>query len=319
VRSVTIPARSNDKLASERSVGHTHTRTEEGLLFLTRANPLVVRALDGTNQASTLSTIEDEAAPKLATAISKRKASSRKKRPAKGPSKKRPAKPTKRPSKKKPPKKPSKKKPGKGCSRKESANGSCGKSALKLEFTKYPKGKQHWTPPKAKKPAAERRLDLTAVIHETKALTLEKRAPVTVAEGATKSGKAADEMRTWHVINCIAIAGYDNASGAKAMAHINGINRQNEEYDKQFADFADIVYSWKGPIEISVRWPHTTAIPSDRKDLKKEQKELEADIKKWVTMMRDSTVLEFKISDRHAKRREGDMIMTEHGDVAVDT
>jgi hypothetical protein len=180
--------------------------------------------------------------------ISERKVS-RKKKPARGPAKKKPS------------KGPTKKKPAKACSKKQAAKGTCKKPALKLEFTEYPKGKQHWTPPKVKRPAAERRLEPTTFIQKLRIRNLEKRAKINVDEGKTKSGQAADEMRTWHVVNCIAVAAYDNDTGAKAMAHINGVTIENGvriEYDEQWTRFANVVYKWRGPVDIWIRWPQST-------------------------------------------------------------
>ena len=186
-----------------------------------------------------------------------------------------------------------------------------GKPSLKLEFTKYPSKKQKWTPPRPKKPATK-----PAKRHEfTSALA--KRANIDVAEGTTQPGKSADVLRTWHVINCIAIAAYDTATGAKAMAHINAVSATGKEYGEQFGKFADPIFaSWKGPVEIWVRWPHKTAIPADRADLAPKQKEFEDSIRAWVAYMKAP---QFKVFHQQAKKREGDMVMTADGDVAVDT
>ena len=185
-----------------------------------------------------------------------------------------------------------------------------GKPSLKLEFTKYPSKKQKWTPPKQKKPAPK-----PAKRHEFTS-TLAKRAKIDVPEGTTKPGKSADELRTWHVINCIAIAAYDTATGAKAMAHINGESATGIEYGDQFGKFADPIFGWKGPVEIWVRWPHKTVIPADQADLAPKQKKFEDDIRAWVAYMEAPQI---KVFHQPAKRREGDMIMTAEGDVAVDT
>ncbi|KAF2994919.1 hypothetical protein E8E13_000672 [Curvularia kusanoi] len=185
-----------------------------------------------------------------------------------------------------------------------------GKPSLKLEFTKYPSKKQKWTPPRPKKPVTKpaKRHELTSA--------LAKRTKIDAAEGTTQPGKSADELRTWHVINCIAIAAYDNATGAKAMAHINAVSATGVEYADQFGKFADPIFAWKGPVEIWVRWPHKTAIPADRADLAPKQKEFENSIREYLAYMKAP---QFKVFHQQAKRREGDMVMTAGGDVAVDT
>jgi hypothetical protein len=219
------------------------------------------------------------------------------KKPARNPSDRKLAKP---PSDRKPAKSPTKKKP-----------------TLDLEFTKYPKKKQHWSPPKGKKPVTKRQSEPPAVTQHAKSLTLQRRASFEAKEGTTEIGKAADKLTTWSVSNCIAIAGYDNTSGAKAMAHINGVTIHGKEYGDQFKDFANVVYSWRGPIEIWVRWPDRNVIPSDRGDLREEQDEFENTIKRYLSYMKNDPT--FRVFEVQARRHKGDMIMFPEGDVAVDT
>ena len=103
------------------------------------------------------------------------------------------------------------------------------------------------------------------------------------------------------------------------MAHINAVSATGKEYDDQFKEFSDIVYSWAGPVEITVRWPHKTAIPDDKKELKPKQKQFEDDIKQWVNWMRKTPgPPKFKVFDRPATIRQGDMVMHEEGDVSVE-
>ncbi|KAL1591727.1 hypothetical protein SLS60_011726 [Paraconiothyrium brasiliense] len=212
----------------------------------------------------------------------------------------------------------------KKCTKKEKdPKTGCCKVSEKLEFTKYPKGKQSWTPPEVKKPAAGRRSvvgsgEPTVIKPEARALDLGKRTSHSVAEGKTVQAGAADSLKTWHVINCIAISAYDSATGKKAMAHINAVSATGKEYDDQFKEFADIVYAWKGPIEVWVRLPHSTAIPEDKKELKPKQKEFENDIKQWVGWMKNSPGPKIKVFERPATKREGDMVMHEEGDVSVE-
>lgn len=205
----------------------------------------------------------------------------------------------------------------KRCSKKEKdpKTGCCKVNSKELEFTKYPKGKQHWTPPKTSKVA--RRSDVSSAEAPTNALA--KRASHDVPEGKTVEGGATDSLKTWHVINCIAISGFDTATQKKAMAHINAVSATGKEYDDQFKAFSDIVYSWAGPVEITVRWPHKTAIPEDKKELKPKQKQFEDDIKLWVSWMRKTPgPPKFKVFDRPATKRQGDMVMLEEGDVSVE-
>lgn len=193
------------------------------------------------------------------------------------------------------------------------------KIPLDLEFTVYPKTKQTWTPPKSKKKGTVRRQSQPATdSQEIEAFALERRANIIVPEGTSKKGTDADEMRTWHVINCIAVAGYDTKTGAKVMAHINGINPDTKvAYGKQFADFASIIYSWDGPVDVWIRWPHKDVIPSDRPDLRKEQDELENDFRGYISYLQRDP--KFKVFSQNAKQHTGDMIMHSSGDVGVDT
>ncbi|EJT73374.1 hypothetical protein GGTG_10215 [Gaeumannomyces tritici R3-111a-1] len=67
--------------------------------------------------------------------------------------------------------------------------------------------------------------------------SLAKRAVKAVAEGTTMTGTNADELRTWSLKNCVGLAAYDCDTGAKVMAHINGVNSRGQDYRAQTVAF----------------------------------------------------------------------------------
>ncbi|KAI6277989.1 hypothetical protein MCOR31_010748 [Pyricularia oryzae] len=72
----------------------------------------------------------------------------------------------------------------------------------------------------------------------TRRNTLGKRATTPVEAGTLAQGQAADELRTWSLKNCIGLAAADCTTGNKIMAHINGINEQQQDYKAQTIAFA---------------------------------------------------------------------------------
>ena len=70
----------------------------------------------------------------------------------------------------------------------------------------------------------------------------------------------------WHVINYITISDYDSKQNRQKGydAYVNALSATGKEYDDQFIALAGTVYSCVGPIEVTVRWTHKTAIPENK-------------------------------------------------------
>ncbi|KAK3935747.1 hypothetical protein QBC46DRAFT_346292 [Diplogelasinospora grovesii] len=84
-------------------------------------------------------------------------------------------------------------------------------------------------------------------------------ASIIVDAGELKQGCAEDQVSTYHVKNCVAIAAVDQGSKVKLLAHINGINDANQDYEAQFKAFADKAKIIMGSQpDITVRVPVAT-------------------------------------------------------------
>lgn len=136
--------------------------------------------------------------------------------------------------------------------------------------------------------------------------------------GKVTEGEASDILDTFRVVNCVAIAGYDTMTHKKVMAHINARTPKGVEYDKQFEKFANIIESWKGPVEVTVRWPHRNVISEEESHLRPDQTRFEDDLKMWVSWLAKSEDPKIKVFHRPAKQIKGEMRMFPQGDVAVD-
>ena len=83
---------------------------------------------------------------------------------------------------------------------------------------------------------------------------LVKRVVKEVEAGTSEEGTSADELVTWNLKTCIGIAA-TGSGGLKALAHINGINAQGQDYKAQLAAFRTKVGRLGSGVKLHISYP----------------------------------------------------------------
>ncbi|MCJ1404406.1 hypothetical protein MMC11_007631 [Xylographa trunciseda] len=91
--------------------------------------------------------------------------------------------------------------------------------------------------------------------------SLARRAEIKVQAGYSESGGSSDQLATWGLKTCIGIAA-TTGGGKKALAHINGINGNQEDYNVQLTYFGNLLNSLGGPWKLAVSFPSPEEGPS---------------------------------------------------------
>ncbi|KAF2443278.1 hypothetical protein P171DRAFT_522885 [Karstenula rhodostoma CBS 690.94] len=199
-----------------------------------------------------------------------------------------------------------------------------------LEFTNYVKKPHKFTPPVFHKKATslkrgqspvERRSDAVNLEHDNAEKRADNPRPGTPAHvikvdaGELKPGSRENEMRTWSLKNCWGLMAYDEATGNKAMAHVNAETHLGKKYWEQANAFAELISTWQGPVEVYVRWPHNDAWPSDP-NMRREHRNMDTWMRAWWAWLGGQP--KYKVVMFPGKTHTGDMRLLDEGDPAYD-